>query len=155
SPAFVPFVRRYGTPDDRIVVVPHGADLDMFGLGPEPDVDLHVVYTGALGHAQGVQSFMEVARRLPPHVRIVGYGDGPEAKTVQEASVDVPNLVWAGVLPKTEVPRAISAAAICLLMLRNVPVFRTVYPNKLFEYMASGRPIIITFEGAAATLLTS
>lgn len=155
SPAFVPYVRRYGVAEDRILVVPHGADVELFPGGGEPDPDLHVVYAGALGRAQGVDAFAAIARCLPPDVRVVVYGDGTEAPRVRAAAVLIPNLVWAGVLPKNEIPGAIGAAAICLLQLRDVSIFRTVYPNKLFEYMASGRPTIITFTGVAADLLTT
>ena len=36
---------------------------------------------------------------------------------------------------------------LCLVLLRDLPLFRTVIPSKIFEYMGAGRPILTTVDG--------
>jgi glycosyltransferase involved in cell wall biosynthesis len=47
----------------------------------------------------------------------------------------------------------LAASDICLVLLRDEPVFRTAVPTKMLEYLASGRPVISTVQGDAADLL--
>jgi glycosyltransferase involved in cell wall biosynthesis len=39
------------------------------------------------------------------------------------------------------------AADICLATLQNIPMFKTTYPNKVFDYMAAGRPTVLGIDG--------
>ena len=50
---------------------------------------------------------------------------------------------FTGTFPKERMPEALAAADICVAILRDIPMFRTTYPNKVFDYMAAGRPIQI------------
>ncbi len=44
--------------------------------------------------------------------------------------------------------RAVLAGSnVCLATLKNIPMFRTTYPNKVFDYMAAGRPTILAIDG--------
>jgi glycosyltransferase involved in cell wall biosynthesis len=55
--------------------------------------------------------------------------------------------MFAGVCPKKEIPAVISASNVCLAILQNIQMFRTTYPNKVFDYMASARPTILVIDG--------
>jgi glycosyltransferase involved in cell wall biosynthesis len=44
-------------------------------------------------------------------------------------------------------PEVIAAADACLAILQNIKMFRTTYPNKVFDYMASGKPTILAIDG--------
>ena len=48
---------------------------------------------------------------------------------------------------------AVNAADIGLAVLRPNPTFRTVYPNKIFDYMACARPIVLAIDGIARDLV--
>ena len=41
----------------------------------------------------------------------------------------------------------LAASDVCLATLRDIPMFRMTYPNKVFDYMAAGRPIILAIDG--------
>jgi glycosyltransferase involved in cell wall biosynthesis len=42
---------------------------------------------------------------------------------------------------------ALAAADACIAILKAVPMYATVYPNKVFDYMAAGRPVILAIDG--------
>ena len=41
----------------------------------------------------------------------------------------------------------LAASDACLATLQNIPMFRTTYPNKVFDYMAAGRPTLLAIDG--------
>jgi glycosyltransferase involved in cell wall biosynthesis len=41
----------------------------------------------------------------------------------------------------------LAASNACVATLKNIPMFRTTYPNKVFDYMAAGRPTILAIDG--------
>ena len=51
--------------------------------------------------------------------------------------------------PREQIPGYISAADICLVMLKRTELFKTVIPTKLLEYMACERPVIVAVDGQA------
>jgi len=57
------------------------------------------------------------------------------------------NLLFAGVRPKHQIPAIIASADVCLAILQDIPMFRTTYPNKVFDYMAAGKPTILVIDG--------
>ena len=44
-------------------------------------------------------------------------------------------------------PEVLAASDACLATLKNIPMFRTTYPNKVFDYMAAGRPTLLAIDG--------
>jgi len=50
-------------------------------------------------------------------------------------------------IPKNEMSGALAAADACIAILKPIEMYKTVYPNKVFDYMAAGRPVIMALEG--------
>ncbi len=44
-------------------------------------------------------------------------------------------------------PQILALSDACLATLKDIPMFRTVYPNKVFDYMAAARPIVLGMDG--------
>ena len=44
-------------------------------------------------------------------------------------------------------PAILAESDVCLAVLRDIPMFRTTYPNKVFDYMAAARPVILAIDG--------
>src|SRR5262249_20405278 len=63
------------------------------------------------------------------------------------------NLQFIGAVSKDRMPAVINAADAGLAVLQNNPTFRTVYPNKVFDYMACGRPTVLAIDGEARRLV--
>ena len=50
-------------------------------------------------------------------------------------------------------PDIVNACDAGLAVLQNNPTFRTVYPNKVFDYMSCARPVVLAIDGVARTLV--
>src|SRR5262249_18984563 len=111
---------------------------------------------GAHGRANALHQLLDVAEHLRDRddVLIALVGDGPEKAALEsEARARrLENLQFIGPQPKDRVPALLGAADAGLAVLQNNPTFRTVYPNKLFDYMACGKPTVLAIDGAARRL---
>jgi len=170
TPAFEEaLATRKGVSRRRISMIPNGADLDLMAPGPKDnDVrrKLHlegkfvVSYFGAHGRANRVGQLLDVAELLKhshPDVRIVLVGDGMEKPMlVEQANTrGLDNVVFVDAVPKREVADYINASDVCTAVLMRNDTFKTVYPNKVFDYMSCARPIILAIDGTARRMLES
>ncbi len=60
---------------------------------------------------------------------------------------------FAGALPKTEAFEALCRASCCVVVTWNHPFQRMVLANKIFDYLAAGRPVVVGAEGEMAELV--
>lgn len=79
----------------------------------------------------------EFSRKL--RIRLAGKTDNQIIESIQAAGLRVDNL---GYVPHKTANREQTGASLLILPLRNEPEYKAVLPGKLFEYLASGRPII-------------
>lgn len=160
SPAYSDYLSKIGVPRGKITLIPNGVDPTMFdpssdGNGVRQKLKLEgkfvVVYAGAIGPANDLGLLLRVAEELngDSHVSFLIVGDGKERKRLQaEAdSLSLTNVVFAGAQPKRDMPNFLASADACVAVLQNIPMFRMTYPNKVFDYMASGRPVILAIDG--------
>lgn len=168
TPAFVDaLVEKKHISRDRISMIPNGADLDIMLPGPK-DNDVRrrlglegkfvVSYFGAHGRANRVGQLLDVAERVKdshPDVRIMLVGDGMEKAMLQEnaGTRGLDNVIFVDAVPKDRVCDYINASDICTAVLMKNDTFKTVYPNKVFDYMCCKRPIIIAIDGVARKLV--
>jgi glycosyltransferase involved in cell wall biosynthesis len=160
SPAYRDYLLERGVPAAKISLIPNGVDADMFDPGArgeavrqewQLDGQFVVTYAGALGLANDIPTILKAADRLreQPDIRFLLVGDGKERANMQALAcqLDLPNVTFTGSLPKAHMPGLLAASDACLATLRNIPMFCTTYPNKVFDYMAAGRPTILAIDG--------
>jgi glycosyltransferase involved in cell wall biosynthesis len=159
-------LRRGLAPQERVVLIPNGADVELFSPGP-PSPELRrklgwgerfvVLYAGAHGRANAVGQLVQAAERLRAHpeVLIASAGDGPERIRWQDEARarGLDNIQFLGPIPKDEMPELVRAADVGTAVLQRNPTFLTVYPNKIFDYMAAGRPTLLAIDGVARELV--
>jgi glycosyltransferase involved in cell wall biosynthesis len=160
SPAYKTYMIEKGVPEKKVTFIPYGTDIDMFN----PNVDgssirqrlgledkFVVLYAGAMGQANDIYTVLRAADRLrnEPKIRFVFFGDGKERARIEEEArrKNLKNVIFAGVSPKKDMPLVVASADVCLAILQDIPMFRTTYPNKVFDYMAAGRPTILVIDG--------
>jgi glycosyltransferase involved in cell wall biosynthesis len=166
SPAYRTYLTGKGVPESKITFIPYGTDIHMFhpavdGSSVRDKLGLKdkfiVLYAGAMGQAHDLYTVLRAARRLneEPHIRFVFFGAGKErAKLEAEAQrLGLKNVLFAGICPKNEMPLVIAAADVCLAILQNLEMFRTTYPNKVFDYMASARPTVLVIDGVVRQVI--
>lgn len=76
-------------------------------------------------------------------------GDGKEkpALIAQSEALNLVNVIFLPPVTKVEMGQALAAADACVAILKPIPLYATVYPNKVFDYMAAGRPVILAIDG--------
>ncbi len=167
TPAFRDdIVRRGLAPAEKISLVPNGADIEAFQPGPRDNGfrrqlgwgDRFVVlYAGAHGRANAVHQLVEAAAALRSRtdILIASAGDGPERKRceLRAAELGLTNLVFLGPVAKEQMPDLVNAADAGAAVLQANPTFKTVYPNKVFDYMACARPVLLAIDGVARSLV--
>ena len=160
SPAYRKYLLEKGIPEWKVTFIPYGTDVEMFN----PNVDgteirrklgvddkFVVLYAGALGAANDIYTILRAADRLRNESKInfVLFGDGKERVNIEQEvhRKNLGNVLLAGVYPKREMPFVLASSDVCLAILQNIPMFRTTYPNKVFDYMAAGRATILVIDG--------
>ncbi len=110
-----------------------------------------VTYAGSLGRANDLPTVLRAAARLrdATRIRFLLVGGGKEWASLREAALlqGLENVVFGGHFPKSQMADILAASDVCLATLQDLPMFRTVYPNKVFDYMAAGRPTILAIDG--------
>ena len=160
SPAYASYLINKGIPEAKVSLIANGVDPSMF----DPQADGHtirqelalsdkfvVTYAGALGLANDIETIIRSAARLreEPDIHFLLVGDGKERANLEKQAhtLDLPNVTFAGSRPKTCMPDVLAASDACVATLKDIPMFRTTYPNKIFDYMAAGRPTVLAIDG--------
>lgn len=161
SPGFVDHVVARGARPERVAVIPNGVDVGPFDpaargegfrreVGARPDTVL-VVYAGAHGIPNDLGVLLDAAERMrgEPRVRfaLVGGGRDRERLIGRARSLGLDNVVFADAVAKERIPEVLAAADVCVATLKPLPLFATTYPNKVFDYMAAGRPVVLAIDG--------
>ena len=160
SPAYRDYLLGKGVPEGKITVIPNGVDASMFdpqmdGAAIRAELKLEdkfvVTYAGAMGLANDLGTVLRAADRLRDHsaIQFVLVGDGKERHNLEAQARDLrlSNVTFAGSRPKTDMPAVLAASDACLAILQDIPMFTTTYPNKVFDYMAAGRPTVLVIDG--------
>ncbi len=158
SPGFLGPVTGRGA--KRVDLIPNGADPSMFdptdsGAAFRQSNQLGnkfvALYAGAHGMSNDLQIILESARLLAneTHIHIVLLGDGKEksALMAQAKEMELSNLTFLPSVPKTGMASALAGADACIAILKPLDEYKTTYPNKVFDYMAAGRPVALAIDG--------
>lgn len=158
---------EHRVPAEKVILIPNGADPEDFEVA-QPREALRrqfgmqrftFVYAGAHGPANGLSLLLDAAAEVRDELPEVGFllvGDGAEKQDLMSAAAarGLSNVRFLDPLPKSEVPKLLAAADCGLHVLADVPLFRYgVSPNKLFDYMAAGLPVITNTPGEVADLV--
>jgi glycosyltransferase involved in cell wall biosynthesis len=162
SPGMKEGILRYGIADHDVSVITNASDIDLF----RPDLDgsaarerlglgdrFAAVYFGAMGHNNGLEYAIEAARILKERKRddivIVLHGAGGKREELQTLAAQhaLDNVVFSQlVLDKTEVAQIVAGCDACMTIYRSVKE-QAWSPNKMFDALAAGRPVIINVPG--------
>jgi len=171
SPGMVDGVVSHGYPREHVTLIPNGSDIELFGSQETPAREFRssrpwlgtrplVVYAGHVSTANGVDYLVRLAaavRQRSPEVRflVVGYGRDVPAVTEQarDAGLLDESFFLMDRLPKAEMPAVLGAATVATSLFLPLPGLRDNSPNKVFDALAAGRPVVINYGGWQADLL--
>ncbi len=158
SPGFIQHVTSRGA--RQVDLIANGADPTMFtpearGTTFRSEYNLGdkfvVLYAGAHGLSNDLGLVLQAANHLRQRSDIVFafVGAGKEKANLQQQASDMnlSNVVFAPPASKNQMAEVLAAADACIAILKPIEMYRTTYPNKVFDYMAAGRPVILAIDG--------
>ena len=156
SPGFLAHVRERGARETALI--PNGVDTKMFaGAEGRAFREAHhledafvVLYAGAHGLSNDLDVALDAAKEMQDsRVKFVFLGDGKEKPRLQAraAEENIANALFIPSIPKEQMPAALAAADACLAILKPIEAYKTTYPNKVFDYMAAGKPVLLLIDG--------
>jgi colanic acid biosynthesis glycosyl transferase WcaI len=168
SPAFQEHLTRcWDVPGKKISIIQNGVETDLFCFDPAAievrkrlklEGRFLICYIGTMGNAHGLETVIAAAEELRdafPTAMFLMIGEGAEKDKIVElaAARGLSNIQFLDQQPREQIPTYVSAADLCLVMLKKTELFKTVIPTKLLEYMACERPVIVAVDGQARQIV--
>lgn len=151
---------------DNVISITNSANLELFGnLKEFPDntklskEDFYAIYTGNIGFVNNSMWLVNAARHLKSinreEIKIVMVGDGQQKDEILEIvrKENLKSLIHFDLMSKEKLVPFIQHAKVSLVPLKTTPVLDTSSPNKFFESLAAGVPVIQTTNGWIKTYL--
>ena len=148
-------------PSQKVVHISNGVDYDSFCNSVEAfpfvDADLskndsfNAVYTGSIRRVNKVDMLVKAAEILKdrdPQINILIWGSGDKSDEIAKeiTKKELTNIVLKGRVEKKFIPSILTQADCCLLHNESTELDRYgSSQNKFFEYLSSGRPILMTY----------
>jgi hypothetical protein len=155
-----------GISPEKVFVVPNGADVEFWKPLSKPQRLLNqlglqnktvVLYIGAHGISQALSKVLEAAEILRNENDLVflfvGEGAEKELLLKRAAEAHLTNVKFHEPVDKAGVRDFYALSDICLVPLRNIPLFKNFIPSKMFEIMAMRRAIVGSVSGESAEIL--
>jgi glycosyltransferase involved in cell wall biosynthesis len=164
SPAYVAHVRSRGA--RSVDLIPNGADPEMFDPADNGDAfraahhlenKFVVMYAGAHGLSNDLGIVLEAASLLAyePDIHFVFVGAGKEKPALmqQAEALKLTNVTFLAPVPKRAMAATLAGAHACIAILKPLDEYKTTYPNKVFDYMAAARAVVLAIEGVIRDLV--
>jgi glycosyltransferase involved in cell wall biosynthesis len=161
SPGMAEGVVAEGIDPERVHVVPNSSDLDLFTPGDKDpelverlgiDGRFVIGYAGAIGPSNALEDNVPHAARVlsargRDDIAFVIVGDGKSLPLLKERCRGLENVILVGPMPKAEIPRFTRTADALMVLFADKPILATNSPNKFFDGLAAGRPLLVNSDG--------
>lgn len=169
SPGIVEGIVKRGINAEKVASIPNGCDLDIFATEhhawrPEQvkSSDLMAIFTGTHGLANGLHAVIDAAIELQARqrddIKLVLVGDGMQKIGLQQRAqeLQLTNIVFHDPVNKAKLAGLMASADLGMQILANIPAFYYgTSPNKFFDYIAAGLPVLNNYPGWLAELISS
>ena len=158
SPGYIDHIKQKG--GENINIIPNGSDIALFSPLPNGKSfrkehnlsnQFIVMYCGAHGISNDLEVILRAAQIMKQEKEIVFIftGDGKEKPNLVSFAKnnELENVVFIDPLPKNKLKNALASADVCIAILKPLDLYKTTYPNKVFDYMAAGKPIVLMIDG--------
>ncbi|MDQ2730100.1 MAG: glycosyltransferase family 4 protein [Armatimonadota bacterium] len=164
--AILDTVVERGTPAEKMMLAPNGADLDLFRPLPRENPQTApypfggkfvVMYSGLFGIKHGLEVLLEAAFLLRDEPTflffLVGGGARQDALIERAAELQLENVLFAGEQGVEEIPWLLAAADVCFAAVRPEAYAAKLISVKIFEYLACEKPVLGCLHGESARVL--
>lgn len=164
SPGIRKGILRRSQKNKQVLLIPNGCDLRAFQPCVKPGNSsrpLRAVFTGAHGMANGLDAVLNAAgelkqrKRQDIEIHFIGDGKLKEELVARARSEQLDHCHFHDPIPKTELQNRLGEYDVGLMILANIPAFYYgTSPNKFFDYISAGMPILNNYPGWLAELVT-
>lgn len=167
SPGIVKGIKARSSKDKSVYLIPNGCDLSLFNLSTEqyipssiePD-DFVALFSGTHGKANGLDAVLDAALAVQnqgvTHIKflLVGQGKLKPALVEKAKQLKLNNVLFHDPINKTKLSNLMNRANLGMQVLTNTPAFYYgTSPNKFFDYLAAGLPVLNNYPGWVADLV--
>lgn len=161
SPGMKKGVVDTGIPENMVEMIPNMAKIDKFYPRPH-DLSIaeehgissgtfKIIYFGALGEANAIEYVMDAAIQLKNQldVEFLFIGYGPKSPFIDETAKTngLSNVSYLGVFNMETTSNIVNLCDVSLVTFSDIPILSTNSPNKLFDSLSAGKPIIVNSPG--------
>ena len=161
SPGMEDGVIETGIPKTKITMIPNMAKIDEFWSRPlnkqlieelkiNPNT-FKVIYFGAMGEANAIEYILETAELLKENkdIEFIFIGNGAKKDLIIEAieNKSLGNVSYLGLFAMEKTSELVNICDVSLVTFSNIPILYTNSPNKLFDSLSAGKPIIVNSKG--------
>ena len=161
SPAYRDYLISKGVPRKKISFIANGVDPAAFHPGVDGralrkefglEGKFIVTYAGALGVSNDIGTLLKAAAEISRSSGCSFFAGrrrerAPESGIACRRDETYQRDVHRERCPKRRMPEVLAASDVCVAILKNIKMFTTTYPNKVFDYMAAGRPTVLAIDG--------
>lgn len=167
SPGMEDGVLAEGIPQEKVSMISNMAKIDKFWvrephtaimeeLQLKPEV-FKVIYFGSLGVSNAIDYILDAAKLLVDNksIEILFLGNGSEVETIKNriASDQLTNVRYLGNFNMEKTSEIVNICDVSLVTFSNIPILATNSPNKLFDSLSAGKPIIVNSPGWTKTMV--
>lgn len=156
TPGWEAHFAELGVDPQKVHIVPNGTEVDDFTVAEDRDTlrrkehisGFTAIFAGAHGPANALDLLLDAAKGLPD-VKVLLVGAGSQKVRLQHRAraEHISNVEFRDPMPKAELALLLNACDVGVHSIESLPVFaRGMSPNKLFDYMASGLPVVSNAE---------
>ena len=165
SPGYIEHIQLKG--GHNVSLIPNGSDTTAFT--PINTIQIRkelgwtgkfiLLYAGAHGMSNDLSVVLQAAKLIEKHddIKIVFIGDGKEKSNLIDLaeSMRLSNIEFLNPVPKNKIAEYLQASDVCIAILKPIELYKTTYPNKVFDYMAAEKPIILAIDGVIREVVES
>jgi glycosyltransferase involved in cell wall biosynthesis len=114
-----------------------------------------ILYAGNIGEGQGLHFIIpKLAKHIEGNYEILVVGDGGRKSILKEYIHECSNVTLKEPVNRDELIQLYMNADVLFIHLNDYPAFEKVLPSKIFEYAATGKPILAGVRGFAREFLS-
>jgi glycosyltransferase involved in cell wall biosynthesis len=143
-------------PNTKTLVVTNGSDIDLFSSISSYPIQWQnnfenskiILYTGSLGEMDECHTAIKAMQKFKDrNLHMIFLGDGVKRAELEQLASENSKIIFLGLVPKTEVVKWYAHADASLVGFEQFQVLQTSSPNKMFDSLAAGVPIIQNTRG--------
>ncbi len=153
-------IEQSNIPNAKVMPLPEGADIKVFsdrdGNSVREELCLQdakvIIYIGSITEGRGldilIQAFTKVIQKRGA-AKLLMVGDATNKANLEELAMDLGvnrDVIFTGRVPQSKVPDFIAAADVGVSPVPPTSFYRVSSPIKMFEYMASAKPVVANEE---------